>query len=974
MDSTSNIKIQIDKLLKRVQSYFPKKGEILVVFLVFYKRYCELIKYGYIEGLSEEFIENDLTSTSNESINGKHIFFTLMNFKNSLSIEIFNILKEFPSIAIDYNTPQNLENYIYKEQRNFETILFYVKKLDLDIFNISVEDFGSLFTETILSINQNQERQELNSLLIELLVSKTLHNIFIQSPKSGILPLKIASLQPNCQLYFDSASSLLTRMNLLMNGYFQFNVTPKKNQDLIIINDDHFEDQEFIKTITQNLTNLSSKGKLVVLLKPNKLKKLKFNSKILNCLMVATKIFLKDIDHLKSSSLLIFKKGWNSKKHGILISKLSNNNDILYSDIIPIIQGFESSKVISRTQNEVMINLAYTDIKSTQFKIDLNEESLYSKEPSYLIKKQFKILENELEGLKDLEELKINVIDKLAPIKNVLRNSSVIPIIQDDKKWLNLYLFLKESVESIKTKNVSIKTNFQNLTLLDTQINPNPFLNLLYSLDYHISIPQEEGQNALIVEFDYISQKKLCIEMSIYANDFPVEVYHSTLDYLTRLNRGSLELPYKKVEKNGLTKVATLKFPLNALLQVREVKRLVTIAEEHFDRRTSFTILDEINNENTIRGLNIDEIISLDKLDTITNEEILTIQKLRFQSSLEIFHKLNDELTLKRTNFNIKYPSNSHSLKLYIFSELKGYNYSFEEKDDLIYVKMKADIPLNPKDIVVFFKEFDKSKYLKYITHYLDEGDGNFEYYNFLKEAKREFDEIIQEVKVPPRLEYLIREFAFVTRKNRHSEHIKIGWKDKEVEQWCLNNLKKHPMGDTHFYNDMIMSFKNQIEIRRPQLSTLLENAIKQKMNASYEDFNIQYDKELASTSFYTNVEGILSGIRDLFEPIKERKQHQNITIDLKTHLRPKPSYSQIIITHENSFANEVADEEILFGVDLKNAKRKFEGYCYWHIESRFQKGCYRLTILGEKDAPKKIELQTKDVKGFTHILTFFKK
>ena len=109
-----------------------------------------------------------------------------------------------------------------------------------------------------------------------------------------------------------------------------------------------------------------------------------------------------------------------------------------------------------------------------------------------------------------------------------------------------------------------------------------------------------------------------------------------------------------------------------------------------------------------------------------------------------------------------------------------------------------------------------------------------------------------------------------------------------------------------------------------------------------------------------------------MFSPIKDRiKEFPYIDISIKNHYGDEPSI-ELIILHRDSFSEKKADEKALTNGDLSEAKSRFEGFCNWSIQSKFEDGFFRLNILNDKNLSKKIKIDEIDVKGFSHHLTFY--
>lgn len=967
MNNNAGLKHQIEELLKSVQIHFPKNGQKLIVYLLFYKRFCALVQDGYFTKLSSVFIKNDLTQVSTNSKNGKHIFKTLFNFNTSLSIALFNHLKEFTASIKNYNEA-DIGTYNIRKERKFETILYYLFMIDTDILNISIKDFGILFKEILLIVYKNEFYD--NKVLHELLINISQLNsgkVFINNPKLGNIVLDTLPVLDNdySKFYIHEEKSFVARMSLIMNGFYSFNFS-NKNVSTVIVDDKmlhSFDKKNLLSTINDNLTLSNSVEQLLLILPIKKIEQLEFNDALLKKLVSVIKFD-------KRLGILIFRKKWDTAQNNLLIINRFFDNELQH-DIITTYKDFFDKKSIQEN-NHFRIE-KFVDVQKNGNKIELNE-----KEPKSLnqsINDNLERIDNHIQTINKIEDFKINenfeaIKAEFSDIKNSLSGKIILPKFEDHLQWENLFIFFKNEVKNLITDKIKVVSNFQNLTLLDLKINTSLFRNLLKYIDYQL-----KSDDKCRIEFSNLIVKKK-VRISFFAtNNCLLDDYIEQLQLLAEIHGGLLKLEKKKDKKDeNFYKLAIIEITYNDNLNHRTIEKLVrNEMSDILEKKKIYIISDEIGNENIIRGLNIKDIIN-NKSVNINNEEKLSIQKLRFQSSLEMFLQLNQELTVKRTFFKLELPSNE-VIKDYIFQEIKNrhWRHELEDSNNLIAVYLKASSPPSPSKIVDFFNKFHDSKRLKYITHDYDVPNSKFDYDVFLREAEEEFETIIQTIGIHQNLEILIREFAFRKPSDRIVGKSNVGWRDDAIREWCVKNPNRHPINNSEFSN-VFDDFKNRIEVREKHLVKRLEESIKKKLGEAFAKAKISFNENIEFTTFYTDVEQVFSGIRDLFAPIKERIiENPHIDISVEDHFENINSASiELIILHRNSFAEKIEDERILFGADLSTAKRKFEGFCDWAIESRFKNGYYRLNILNDKEIPKKESIDENSVKGFSHHLTFY--
>lgn len=433
---------------------------------------------------------------------------------------------------------------------------------------------------------------------------------------------------------------------------------------------------------------------------------------------------------------------------------------------------------------------------------------------------------------------------------------------------------------------------------------------------------------------------------------------------------------------------------------IGELKRI--IEQERFEINIKKTRLQKKGYRQEVTGIIVNEKLNLSKsYIKKLRIEIYILEKFGVRKANEIFiakHILKD----KSKNYVIK-----HILgKLEYLKMVKG-------EEDSTYIKLKERFNKcvkskntnnlivqnqihNPKKLVEILSSFTKNNNdLKFVTHNWDMQTENERFSSiedFLEKIKKEWNIVSQDLKIlSPRLNAKINSFLFnknLGKKNQEGilsfwgkYQILIGWSSPELKKWTDNGNSpfEYELGDTQLkivenktvssFLDVIEVFKKEIEIRSAE--NQLKNFFSKKRRALGPDFNVKLEK-LEGIDFYTDVQWFERAINHIFDEIKIRAQHPDITVVAKRNIKTKTI--EIIISQTDSIPNKTVDEmkkEIEDG-SFQEIYHSLFSLCDWSIESKFLDGNYRINYLNESNVITVSSLDNEPI-GFTHILRFYK-
>ncbi|MAN60070.1 MAG: hypothetical protein CMC08_09575 [Flavobacteriaceae bacterium] len=294
-----------------------------------------------------------------------------------------------------------------------------------------------------------------------------------------------------------------------------------------------------------------------------------------------------------------------------------------------------------------------------------------------------------------------------------------------------------------------------------------------------------------------------------------------------------------------------------------------------------------------------------------------------------------------------------------------------------------------PKETKNFLSLFNNSEGLKFLTHKFN--DGKRAYDSFIDLCKKEFEEAKQEYKnVPDALLRRIEEFAFSAdpkwyiRIGKDKFHPNKGWSEKSFIEWYNKKGNIHPGWDNEWNREMIIPFKESIEVRAGNLSGIMDEAIDLALGESKSNFLISKNNdELDLAEFYTDVDMFQQAVFHVISTIKDRAE-KNLCFEIKIRFDNQTleggDFKVITITHLNSEATKNSNDPSFAKGDLKTIQNNLWGLCNYEIASKFPDGLRKKIFLTDnyKDYKSFIEenqsiaIESEAVEGFSHILKFY--
>lgn len=961
---------QVDDLLSIVEGYFPNDSEIIIAYLIFYKRYCELIKHGYIKNKSIELIENDLVGTEpNKGI--KEVFQTLKNLDTSFSLKIFHNLTKYLSSLSKMEKESGLDKLIEinisnEKEGKFETILSYIEGIDVRLTLYPIPQFG-VFYNNLLKRLYHKEDESVNEFVLDFLSFENNAKVFLPNPEIGEIILLAQDKELTVNFYLDAQNSLQTQLNLIMNGIYDYQLCEKDNlSDInwIVINnvsEPIFNFEKLLFTYIETATRVITALPIPFLSSANFIKETYRNLYSIIELNVDKYISCKN-------NIAFLQKNCNKKKILLVRENKANGFKQIYDKVVEFYDRGVGRK------GAFYEFITHKEIIKTEFKLDLKPKEDLNHLPLTSLQLILLDIKQKLESTKNINKDKDSILEEFQKALNYLYND-------ENQRWNNLYLFFQSIISAKNHPNIRLEVEETNLALYELKIDINLFHSLINDLIKQLSSFFEDNQFKVLIKFEEILNDSKLIKVSFWCNKYIISnLSFDFMDYITVRHQGSIHT--NLVTQSNINNFAyqfSILLPFPTIFNYRKPKitniekdastgKVINITTKEVD-----AILYEIG-QNTIQGLEIKDIIKDEYLNKLSSEMYLDIKINRLKSSLAILKRTKEKLG----SFKIKLGKEEDEAIDNTFKEqVKGilleenWN-SFIEKD-IVNVTVTANDEHKPIQILDFFNAFHDSDWLKFISHDYDKG--RFDYKIFITEVENEFGNQISKTPLPASLRNIIEDFINRDKSNRNNENkIKIGWRDKELEKWCLSNPPFHPIRSDFYRINMIDPFKKLIQFRSSDLINALQSCIKEKLGVD-NDFNISY-VDVKGVSFYTNVEGILSGIQSLFAPIKERKDiSKDVEISvIETYNKNKQLWLiELRICHINSPSDRRHDPNKLLRGDLNEAQQRFRNICNWSIEGQFKDGCFQINILNDnKDIPLTKKLEPSEIKGFTHILTFY--
>jgi hypothetical protein len=294
-----------------------------------------------------------------------------------------------------------------------------------------------------------------------------------------------------------------------------------------------------------------------------------------------------------------------------------------------------------------------------------------------------------------------------------------------------------------------------------------------------------------------------------------------------------------------------------------------------------------------------------------------------------------------------------------------------------------------PSETKSFLVLFNNSDGLKYLTHKFN--DGKRDYQSFIELCRLEFENGKKKYKyVPARLLKRIEEFAFsekpqwYIRKGNENIYPGKGWSENSFVEWYKNPINIHPDYDSKWKNEMILPFKETIEVRAGNFARIVDESIDLALGDSKDNFIIRKnDDELNLAEFYTDVDLVRHTLIRILSSIKEVAKDNlcfEIEISFINHTLNGGVFKVVEITHVNSETKKMSNDPSFVKGDLNDILKNLWGLGNYEIVSKFGDGYKKRILLTDNyeeyknyvRLSKSIDVDKDSVEGFTHVLKFY--
>ena len=313
--------------------------------------------------------------------------------------------------------------------------------------------------------------------------------------------------------------------------------------------------------------------------------------------------------------------------------------------------------------------------------------------------------------------------------------------------------------------------------------------------------------------------------------------------------------------------------------------------------------------------------------------------------------------------------------------------------------KKKPEYP-EPKQTYEFLSFFSQNDGgLKNLTH--DFNYGYIDYDVFMAQCKKEFEEGKEKYpKVSKRLLARIEAFAFkespdwFIRRGKEKETIEYGWSKPSFVEWYKTN-RIHPSRDTFYNKEMIIPFKESIQVRADtgNLKRLLDSLVSMVFG-EIPSCKVSVSDNLKDAQFYTDVDSLGQALYQIFSTIKEYSE-KNFCDEVEVDYYTEGEYKVLTVTHIDSKPTKRADDKDYSGGNTNAIRNQLMGLCNYEVCAEFPDGTYRKLILynyedykkyqkdpnakiivsekgGKKEITILVPLDQKTIKGYTHKMMFY--
>jgi len=279
----------------------------------------------------------------------------------------------------------------------------------------------------------------------------------------------------------------------------------------------------------------------------------------------------------------------------------------------------------------------------------------------------------------------------------------------------------------------------------------------------------------------------------------------------------------------------------------------------------------------------------------------------------------------------------------------------------------------SPKGTAVFLSLFNRRDGFKYLTHNYD--SSSMILTDMLKHAKEVFEEAKRGKNIPESLNSLI--FNFLNGKywlDSEGKKCIDGYGNPSWIEWSAKNDGKHPITDIGGMEATIQRFRHTVRVVAPDLEHIIR-----RIAGKFTSLRICMTN-IDKADFYTNVFVLNSRLAELFKDINDHagQDFKDVHVEYMPDIAGDFFLHRIRISQIGSFSAKSIEDvlrkyESTGGFFFENAE-KLKGYCNWSVESLWDGKPVRWNILDDTGVEKTEQIDAKDVKGFTHILTFYQK
>lgn len=280
----------------------------------------------------------------------------------------------------------------------------------------------------------------------------------------------------------------------------------------------------------------------------------------------------------------------------------------------------------------------------------------------------------------------------------------------------------------------------------------------------------------------------------------------------------------------------------------------------------------------------------------------------------------------------------------------------------------------NPGLTAEFLSLFGVPRGLKFLTHDFDP-DSNMTMAIVIKQVRSIISSPKYNFKLPVSLYALIINFLNGEKlwsdynNAPHSTNLNSGG----LKTWIDSNPTLHPISSPQ-YGDEIQDFRKTVRIFKPILPKLISSLISK--TAALQNLQIKTEN-LDKADFYTNVNRLINFIiGKVLKDIAQRNSAAEVVISYHRSTWNEYRLCKIIITHVGSEAtpfDEMQKKLFSEGGTLYELAKNCQGYCDWSVEANFEGEYKRWRILSAQNLPEIETIDKNEIKGFTHIFTFYK-